>query len=86
MLVGVPEMISFSIFKTNILSTTWIFSTYSNYVCVLNQTRGSFIFFLSADKSDSETFWKESFSSYSSSWLWEAQEEARKDFHWKMLS
>lgn len=43
-------------------------------------------FFLSTDKSDSETFWKESFSSYSRSWLWEAQEEARKDFHWKMLS
>lgn len=43
-------------------------------------------FFLSADKSVSQTFWKESFSSYSSSWLWEAQEEARKDFHWKMLS
>lgn len=45
MLVGVREMIPFSIFKTNILSTTWIFSTYSNYLCVLNQTRGSFVFF-----------------------------------------
>ena len=45
MLVGVREVISFSIFKTNILSTTWIFSTYSNYLCVLNQTRGLFIFF-----------------------------------------
>lgn len=33
MLVCVCEMISFSIFKTNILSTTWIFSTHSNYLC-----------------------------------------------------